>query len=210
MKFFRLLREDKIVTTSDKKVIPESEFSQLVDAAEIKKALKAEHQGILEELEAKRVELDQSGEDKGFQRGLEQWNEQLGQLEKEIKSVRDEMTKTIVPLAMTALKKLIGRELEEKPETIVDLVKTSLKSVASHRKVKIYVNKSDLDLIEEKKGDLKSIFENIEAFAIAPRDDVEAGGCIIETEAGIINANLERQLAALEVAFKEFFAGGTS
>ncbi|AGE75514.1 type III secretion system protein [Chlamydia psittaci Mat116] len=36
---------------------------------------------------------------------------------------------------------------------------------------------------------------------IAPKADVTQGGCVIETEAGIVNAQLDVQLAALEKAF---------
>lgn len=210
MKFFQLLNKAQIVTPSDKKVIPSSEFSKLLDATELRQVLEEEREELQNQAKEKMAELDKSGEEKGFQRGLEQWNEQLAQLEKEIHLLRDEMSRTIVPLAMTAVKKLIGRELDEKPQTIVDLVKTSLKSVAQHRKVTIYVNKSDLTLIEEQRNDIKNVFENVESLSITPREDVETGGCIIETEAGIINANLDRQLAALEGAFREFLSGDDS
>ena len=54
---------------------------------------------------------------------------------------------------------------------------------------------------------IKKIFERLENLSIQERDDIEPGGCIIETEAGIINAQLENQWRSLEIAFDEFMKG---
>lgn len=80
----------------------------------------------------------------------------------------------------------------------------SLKPVVQHHKITIYVNKKDLTLIEENKSSIKEILEQVESLSIQERSDIEVGGCVIETEAGIINAQLENQWRALERAFKSF------
>ncbi|MBI3211529.1 MAG: HrpE/YscL family type III secretion apparatus protein, partial [Simkania negevensis] len=41
-------------------------------------------------------------------------------------------------------------------------------------------------------------------FSLEDREDIAPGGCIIETEAGIINASLANQWQALEAAFAAF------
>lgn len=76
-----------------------------------------------------------------------------------------------------------------------------MKSVAQHKKVTIYVNKADLENMEAHRNQIKELFENLESLSIRPRDDVTTGGCVIETEAGIINAQLENQWVVLERAF---------
>ena len=106
---------------------------------------------------------------------------------------------------MTAIKKLIGKELSAKPETIIDIVSSALRSVANHKKISIFVNKHDLEIVEGKRAQLREIFEYLESLSITAREDIEEGGCIIETEAGIINAQLDSQLDALEGAFQTFF-----
>ena len=114
------------------------------------------------------------------------------------------MENSLVPLAMAAIKKIIGREIELKSETIADIVATSLKSVSHHRKITVYVHKNDIETLESRRPELKAIFENLQSFNIATRDDIAPGMCIIETEAGIINASWETQLKALESAFHSF------
>ena len=90
------------------------------------------------------------------------------------------------------------------PDRIVDIVMTSLKPVTQHRKITIYVNRADLEYVESAKPTLKKMFERLENLSIQERADIEPGGCIIETEAGIINAQLENQWRALETAFESF------
>jgi type III secretion protein L len=59
-------------------------------------------------------------------------------------------------------------------------------------------------MIENSKSKIKKIFEHLESLSIQERSDIEPGGCMIETEAGIINAQLENQWRALEAAFESF------
>lgn len=73
-----------------------------------------------------------------------------------------------------------------------------------HHRVRIYVNKQDLDILETNKSKIKDVLEQVQSFSIEERPDIEPGGCIIETEAGIINAQLENQWRALESAFESF------
>ncbi|NGX36596.1 MAG: hypothetical protein K1000chlam1_01445, partial [Candidatus Anoxychlamydiales bacterium] len=50
----------------------------------------------------------------------------------------------------------------------------------------------------------KEILELTQIFSLEERNDIEPGGCIIETEKGIINAQLDNQFRAIEAAFKAF------
>ncbi len=206
MKFFSLLnKEHSVHLAEDKKVIPKDEFTTFLTANELIEEMKREQEEAYAKLQEQGKKLKQKSKEKGFQEGLEKWNDQLALLEKEIHQVREDTANAIVPLALTAVKKIIGRELKNKPETVLDIVATALKPVSQHRKISIYVNKGDLNLLEENRTEIKKIFEHLETLAIAVRDDVAAGGCIIETEAGIINAQLDSQMNALESAFREFF-----
>ncbi|MFZ0565949.1 MAG: HrpE/YscL family type III secretion apparatus protein [Chlamydiales bacterium] len=206
MKFFSLINKDKTIGPApQKKVIPAHEFSDLIAASDLLKKVKKDEELYRISVGKECERLKEEAELAGFEEGLKQWNAKLRLLEQEIKEVRKEMQETIVPLSITAVKKIIGRELKSKPETIVDIVSTAVKAVSQHRRVSIYVNKGDLDLIESKRPQIKDLFEHIETLSIEARSDVAPGGCIIVTEAGIMNAQLESQLKALETTFTLFF-----
>ena len=112
------------------------------------------------------------------------------------------MEKVIIPVALKAAKKIIGRELKASKDAVVDIIANSLKAVAQHKKITILVNPKELETVEKKRDSFKDIFEHLEVLSIRPRNDVEPGGCVIETESGIINAQLENQWVILENAFE--------
>ncbi len=204
MKFFSLFFGKEVRVAPGKKVIPGKEFSTLEDAHEILKTVKAEAVVFKQEAVKEAEAIKEQAFKEGFQEGLTSLNKHIIALDKELKTLREDIQKKLLPLSLKAARKIIGEELRLHPDRIVDIVLTSLKPVTQHRKITIYVNKADLPTIEENRGKIKKIFEHLESFSIQERGDIEPGGCMIETEAGIINAQLENQWRALESAFESF------
>lgn len=207
MKFFTLLKGDLLRATPKKKLIPAEELSTLIDAKELLAQIETE-------VAEKRVEvakecdvLREKAQDEGYQAGLAKWNEALFLLEEKRDLVKKEMEKSIVPLAIAAVKRIIGREVEIKPETIVDIIASALKAVTQHKKISLFVCKADLEKVEKERPRLKALFENLQSLTIAARDDVSPSECIVETEGGIIKISLDEQLKALEVAFRTMLGG---
>lgn len=204
MKFFSLISNKEVRAAPGQKIIPAKEFSTLEAANEILKTVKGE---AAEFKKLTAVEAEKTKElafQEGFQEGLVSLNMHLLALDKELKNLREEVQKKILPLSLKAARKIIGEELRLHPDRIVDIVLASLKPVTQHRKIIIYVNKADLETIEGSRSKIKKIFEHLDSLSIQERADIEPGGCMIETEAGIINAQLENQWRALESAFESF------
>jgi len=204
MKFFSLISGKEVRIAPGKKKIPSKEFSTLLKAAEILEMAREESEDLKKNSVIAAEEEKKSGFEEGFQQGLESFNKHLLALDQELKELRAEIQKKMLPLTLSAARKILGEELKLHPDRIVDIVLNSLKPVTQHKKIVIYVNKSDLDILEQDKPKLKKIFEHLQSLSIQERDDIEPGGCIIETEAGIINAQLESQWRALESAFESF------
>lgn len=205
MKCFTFITGKEIRLAPGKKVVPAEDFSSLISSQEIQTQAEEESLDYRANVAKECELLKEQAQLDGFEEGLKRWNEQIAYLEKEAHNIRKEMENAIVPLALAAVKKIIGKELELRPESIVDIVATALKTVSQHHRVTIYVNKNDLETVESHRNRLKEIFEHLHSLAIATRDDIVRGGCIIETEIGIINAQLDNQMQALESAFHTFF-----
>jgi type III secretion protein L len=203
MKFFSLISNQEI-KTSGEKIIPAKEFSSLKKAEEILKQVKSESLEYKKKIAIECETLKESAFKQGFDEGLAKLNENILKLDKEINKFEEEMQKKILPIALKAAKKILGEELKLHPDRIIDIVIQALKPVTQHYKIKIFVNKQDLDILESSKEKIKAILEQVKTLSIVERDDIEPGGCIIETEAGIINAQLENQWRALEIAFENF------
>ncbi|QVL55984.1 MAG: HrpE/YscL family type III secretion apparatus protein [Simkaniaceae bacterium] len=203
-KFFSLIYSGEITQGSDDKVIPSEEFSELLKATDVLNKAKADVKTYLENNKEECQKLLAKSEEAGFNKGLSEFNKQILHYQEKVKQLEHELQKTILPLALKAAKKIVGRELELKPETIVDIVRQTLKPVTQNHHIKIFVAKQDKEALEKEKKELRNILEHVQTFIIEERQDITPGGCIIETEAGIINASLENQWRALESAFEAF------
>jgi len=204
VKLFSLISGKEVRIAPGNKRIPAKDFTSLLKASEILEQANEEVKEFHEKTALEAEEEKKRGFEQGFQAGLESFSKHLLALDEELKELRAEIQKKMLPLTLSAARKIIGEELRIHPDRIVDIVLNSLKPVTQHKRITIYVNKIDLDHLEQEKPKIKKIFEHLQSLSIQERDDIEPGGCIIETEAGIINAQLENQWRALESAFESF------
>lgn len=202
-KYFTLIYGDKISAAPQKKIIPSEDFSSLVSATEVLEHVQEDAKKYRTEVTQECEKIKESSYREGYAAGYEAWAEQLSAFEAEIAAYKKEIEKLIIPIALKAARKIIGREIELSENAIVDIVKENLKAVAQHKKISIFVNRKDFDVLEENKNKLKEVFENLESFTLRPRDDIAPHGCVIETEIGIVNAQLEHRWHVLEKAFKK-------
>lgn len=203
-KLFSLISSKEVHLAPGEKILPASEFSTLMDAKALLETIEKEAASYRQEVAEEAEVIKETAFQEGFQEGLTSLNRHLQAIDKELKTLRADIQVKILPLALKAARKIIGEELKMHPDRIVDIVLTALKPVTQHRKVIIYVNRVDLETVELHRPKIKNIFEHLENLSIQERDDIEPGGCMIETEAGIINAQLENQWRALETAFESF------
>ena len=201
MTLFSYFSSARVSVEQGKKIISGKDLSSIVTAAEVLQKAQEDAEQHLEQVKTDCEELRKKAQEEGFQKGLEEFNAHLLALEEEAKKMHLEMQKVIIPLALRAAKKIVNKEIELKPEVIVDIVIQAMAPAKESSRVKITVNKSDLDALEKSRPKLKELFSQLQVLTIQDSPDITPGGCIIETEAGMINATAENQWKALENAF---------
>lgn len=201
-KFFSLIKGDNIHISPKAKFLPAGEFSVMLEASEVLDLVKSDAETYKLQEAEECEKLKAQAQKAGFEEGFAQWTAAIANLEHEIKKVRIDLEKIVSSVALKAAKKIVGREIEQSEDAIVDIVASSLKSVAQHKKITIYVNKKELSILESNRPRIKQLFESLESLSIRERADIAPGGCVIETEGGIINAQLENQWRILEKAFE--------
>ena len=205
-KFFSLIHGQQVAISPGTKKVSGADLATLVDAKELLDAVqedaKSYRKQVIQECEA----IKEQAVAEGFQAGYEKWADQVAQLEKEIQQVREELQKVVMPVAISAAKKIVTEELAISPEVTKKIVANTLKTVAQHKRIVLYVSKQDFQMIESEKNELKKIFEELESLSVRERDDIEPGGCVIETEIGIVNARLQDRWRTLEAAFESLFS----
>jgi type III secretion protein L len=204
MKFFSLIYQGEVHPEKDDKIIPSEDFSVLVQAHELLEKAKEDADKLHQKALAEAKRLKKQAQEEGFQEGLNTFNDQLLAFERSLRTIRLELQKEIIPLALKAAKKIVAAQLDLKPETIVDIVLQALSPVMEKHRFTIYVNKVDKETLEAHKPEIKKILEQVQVLSILERPDISPGGCIIETEGGIINATIENQWRALESAFAKY------
>ena len=201
-KFFTLIYGDQLHIAPKTKVVSAAAFSILMESADVLEHIKKDADKYRKEVIAECENIKEKAYKEGYEEGFKSWAEHLVNLEKEAEKIHNEIQTMIIPVALKAAKKIVSKELELSPETIVSIVASNLKIVSQHKKVVIYINKNELEIIEKNKPRLRELFEALEVFSIRERSDVLPGGCVIETEIGIINGKIEHRWHLVEKLFE--------
>ena len=64
------------------------------------------------------------------------------------------------------------------------------------------MNPADLQFINETKYQLSNLIADVNSVTIEAEENIQSGGCVIETDLGQIDARIEKQLQAVEESFR--------
>ena len=102
-----------------------------------------------------------------------------------------------VELALAIAEKVVFHEVSINKETLLGVLRGALERVVDSEKIKIRINKVDLQLINESGDQLSGVTDNFKDVIIECDDTISRGGCVIETGFGSIDARIESQLQAV-------------
>jgi len=149
------------------------------------------------------------GEKSGFEQGAQQtnislqpnlkiFNNVVQALQQEKDSFYQENELYITKLAIAIAKKIIQRELMQDPEILLYIVREALKRITDNGRIVIRANPADIQLLKNTIDDMQDQYAVFNAVDFLPSDDIKRGGCVIESESGIIDAQLDVQLERIE------------
>jgi flagellar biosynthesis/type III secretory pathway protein FliH len=171
-------------------------------------------------LDEAKVEV-QNAYDKGFQDGQESstaaYEKELNEHRTWIKSVHtilekmrsefsDEillLEKSSVKVAIIITEHLIQREIERDNNIIFQLVRKAINSIDEESIMKLSVNPEDYEIINSQRPKLfndKTLGRTVE---ISSDEEVDRGGCILHTDAGIVDARISTQLESIRMVIEE-------
>jgi flagellar assembly protein FliH len=103
----------------------------------------------------------------------------------------------LLALALAIARKVTYRHLEIDPGLVIDNVKTAVNLVASRSLVEVKMNSKDIEQFELLDGEKAGKLLNLDHIKIIKDGNVEAGGCVITTNNGKIDAQVSTQLQNL-------------
>ena len=124
----------------------------------------------------------------------------------EIKEKRVEVLRTIeedvLKLSVKLAEKIIGREIsgENAGAARLEIVANALRAARQQEMLTVRVNAADLPPLERMRDEKVNTFGRAQLIDFVADQAVAAGGCIIESQSGTIDARVETQLRILENA----------
>ncbi|MGI5836049.1 MAG: FliH/SctL family protein, partial [Chloroflexota bacterium] len=149
------------------------------------------------------------GQAEGFRAAQEQcqeYLERIAELARRAAIDREGMIrsaeKELASLAIEIATKVIKQELQTEPSIVLTMVENALAKVGEGDSVKIIVNPEDAELVRAKWSELRGAVAFGDNWEIIGDEQMERGGCKVETRGGFVDSSIETQLAEITYAFE--------
>lgn len=153
-----------------------------------------------------------SGEEGGFRKGYEDGytkgkaaaldeaansihmiNKTIAELDNYRSQILFESRNDIVKMAISVAEKVLHKEIMTDPSTVLSVVKNAINQVGYKRKFVVHVNPLDVEVLKAAGADIATLIDDLESLKFKPDPRVEPGGCVVHTESGTVDAQVDRQ-----------------
>jgi len=172
--------------------------SEVYDARSQAAKIIQEAEREAQELRSRAQQDFQRSLDEGRKQGYEAGTVEAAQLLAEARALREKLIRETEPqlikLALKVAEKIIGHELDHNKDEIAQIVGNALETVRQQRDIIVRVHPTDLKNLEAAKPQLIARLGRAKDIDLRGDQGIKRGGCIIDTEIGTIDAQLETQL----------------
>lgn len=105
--------------------------------------------------------------------------------------------KDALELALKIAEKIVGRDLERDPSVLLEITANAIQNARAQKALILRVHPEDGKVLREKRPRLMELIGRTVDLAIRDDSDVERGGCIIQTEYGVIDGQIRTQFEML-------------
>lgn len=188
---------DKILGSSPK-VLKREVYEASRDARDVVTLAQEKGKQIIEDAERQGDAIREKARQDGYADGLAKWNEILARTSQRADEVRKSWEETMLKLSVRVAEKIIGEELKLHSDAIVTIVREVLQCARFGRQITIQVNEAEAQLVRSRVDRLKASLGVNSDIEIVASNSVPPGGCVVESELGVVDARLETQLKCLE------------
>lgn len=114
----------------------------------------------------------------------------------------DDAEQAMASRAMEVITSLLSQELSTDRTSVMAIVREVLGEITMARHARIRVNPFDAPLLLERKAQIMLAAASLRDVDIL-EDATITGGCVVETDTGILDASLDTRLADLTTAYRE-------
>ena len=197
-----LVNKQNLTLASDRRLVKAAEVATVRSAEEIIATAEAEAARIREEAKAAFEEEKKKGYAKGLADGkLEISMQKLDLIDSSVafmESVEDKMADVV----LKALKSCVV-EIGDK-EMVVQIVRKTMNAVIrTQRQVTLKVAPEMVETVRARVAELKADYPTVETLDVVEDPRLKGAACVLETEAGVADASVDTQIAAIEKSIQK-------
>ncbi len=189
------LRKDSFLFPPGKKVIKTEEYLAYLEGKEIVARAHEEARRIVDEAR----QVYEAEKERGYREGVEKGKAAMSQrmLETVGKTVDyfGSVEEKLCSIVIEAVRKVIG-EIDE-AELVQRVVRNALALARNQKEVILRVSPSQADLVKAKINEIIAAYPGISFVDVVADARLKEGGCILESEIGIVDASLDVQIEAI-------------
>ncbi len=146
----------------------------------------------------------------GYRAGIEQAEVDINALRAKIadfvsakKEVFEYIAPDILEISVDIARKIIKKEVEQDPQIILDSIVEVMRTISKEEsRITVKVNPLQADLVKTELPEYISSMGVDAKITVIADDTIEEGGCILNTNNGIVDASLDTQLDIIREALK--------
>jgi type III secretion protein L len=178
-------------------VVDKEEFEAHQGAKAIIAKAEADAQNILAAARAQEARIYEEARNRAREEARIEVSAELLKAKQQAAAILKDAQQEILSLSLEIARKIIGRDLERDPEVMIDICASAIEGVRNAKQLVLRVNPEMGQLLRAKKKALMDLVARSVDVAVKDDPQVERGGCIIQTEFGTIDGQLETQLKML-------------
>lgn len=201
-----LIEKQNFTLASDRRLVKAADVATAKSAAEIVADAEAEARRIREKAKAAFEEERKRGYEKGLQDGkLEIAMQKLEQVDQSV-AFMESVEGKMADIVMKALRSFVV-EVGDK-EMVVNIVRKTMNAVIrTQRHVTLKVAPEMAQVVKDRVAALRKDYPTVESFDVVEDERLKGPACILETEAGVADASVESQFAAIERSLARHLSG---
>ncbi len=154
--------------------------------------------------------IKKSAFEEGYRKGLEQANADLAQFRNNLadfmgarKEVFEYIAPDILEISVDIAKRIIKKEVESDPQVLINTIVDVLKAVSkSEPKINIRVKPQVVQFIKDTLPNITYQYGIDAKINIVADPSIEDGGCVFQTNNGIVDASIDTQLEIIKKALE--------
>ena len=204
-----LLNKPDFALASDRRLVKATDVATVRTAEEIVAAAEADAARIREEAKT----AFESEKKRGYEQGVADGKMEIAMLKLEqvdsSVAFMEGVERKMADVVMKALRSFVV-EIGDK-ELVLQIVRKTMNAVIrTQRQVVLKVAPEMVETVRGRVSELRLAYPTVETFDVVEDPRLKGAACILETEAGVADASVETQLAAIEKSLRKHVAGGAA